>query len=113
MLSLVELGQKLFRAVFHGRQGKLYQSEPEDMERVILCTTLIRNIIICWNYIVLSDIIIDAPPNEQRFLIESISKGSVLSWAHINMFGEFDYSSRYKSSIKADINTIRKFKVPT
>ncbi|MDF1688795.1 MAG: Tn3 family transposase [Cycloclasticus sp.] len=113
MLSLVELGQKLFRAVFNGRQGKLYQSEPEDMERVILCTTLIRNIIICWNYIVLSDIIIDAPPNEQRFLIESISKGSVLSWAHINMFGEFDYSSRYKSSIKADINTIRKFKVPT
>jgi len=112
MLSLVELGQKLFRAIFHGRQGKLYQSEPEDMERVILCTTLIRNIIICWNYIVLSDIIIDAPPEEQRFLIESISKGSVLSWAHINMFGEFDYSRRYKSSIRSDINTIRKFKVP-
>lgn len=111
MLSQIELGQKLFRAIFHGRQGKLYQSEPDDMERVVMCTTLIRNIIICWNYIVLSDIIIDAPANERAFLVESIRKGSVLSWAHINMFGEFDYSRRYKSSIKSDIHTIRKLKV--
>ena len=43
MLSLVDLSQKLYRAVFHGRRGKLYQSEPEDMERVTLCTIGFNN----------------------------------------------------------------------
>ncbi len=110
-LNRVELGQKLHRAVYFGRKGKLYVAEPEDMERVVLCTTLIKNLIIYWNYLKLSDALILSSPDEQETIESSIARGSVLSWAHVNMYGLYVFSGNYKRSITSDIEDILKFKI--
>jgi hypothetical protein len=50
--------------------------------------------IICWNYLYLSDKLarLETQPQQQKSLITAISTHSVISWAHINMLGEYDFS---------------------
>lgn len=74
-LNRVELSQKLHRAVFFGRKGKLYSGEPEDMECIVLCTTLIKNSIIYWNYLKLSDALILGSAEEQEIYRPRSLKG--------------------------------------
>jgi hypothetical protein len=54
---------------------------------------LIKNSIICWNYLYLARQIEKAPDVEVREnLLRLISTYSPMSWAHINMLGEYDFS---------------------
>jgi hypothetical protein len=49
--------------------------------------------IICWNYLYLAQQIEKAPDVEVREnLLRLISTHSPMSWAHINMLGEYDFS---------------------
>jgi hypothetical protein len=54
---------------------------------------LIKNAIVCWNYLYLSREL-DAETNEERraVLIEAIRNGSAATWKHFNLHGEFDFS---------------------
>ena len=57
------------------------------------CKRLIKNAIICWNYLYLSqklDEIGDGPLRET--LLHAIRHGSVVSWRHLNLLGEYDFS---------------------
>ncbi|WP_032112541.1 Tn3 family transposase [Candidatus Paracaedibacter symbiosus] len=47
-----------------------------------------------WNYLYLSDKLerIEDQPKQQKALITAISTHSVMSWAHVNMLGEYDFS---------------------
>ena len=57
------------------------------------CRRLIKNAIICWNYLYLTREL-DAQDSEQRKteLIDAIRNGSVMTWQHINLHGEYDFS---------------------
>ena len=49
--------------------------------------------IICWNYLYLSQKIADCDNNHDReVLLEAVANGSVISWRHINLLGEYDFS---------------------
>lgn len=110
-LNRVELGQKLQEAVFFGRKGKLYVGDDVSITKAFLCSTLIRNCIILWNYLVLSDALIEASPEEREQIIEGISGGSVLSWHHINMLGQYQFTGDIISRIKNKIEDILAFKI--
>jgi len=110
-LNRVELGQKLQEAVFFGRKGKLHVGDDISIMKAFLCSTLIRNCIILWNYLVLSDALISAEPAEREQIIEGISGGSVLSWQHINMLGEYHFTGKMISRIKNSIEDILAFKI--
>ncbi|MFA0813700.1 Tn3 family transposase [Microbulbifer epialgicus] len=57
----------------------------------MLCSTILQNIVISWNYLYLSDYLLSIDDAEQRQSIaDGISNGSVISWEHINMLGNFD-----------------------
>ena len=58
-----------------------------------LCRRLIKNAIVCWNYLYLSRELA-AEQNEKRRaeLIEAIRHGSAATWKHCNLHGEFDFS---------------------
>jgi Tn3 transposase DDE domain len=43
------------------------------------CKRLIKNCIICWNYLYLS----------QR--LEEVAHGSTVAWRHLNQLGEYDF----------------------
>ncbi len=57
------------------------------------CRRLIKNAIICWNYLYLSQIIAQEEDIPRRqALLAAVKHGSVVSWCHVNLHGEYDFS---------------------
>ena len=92
-LNKVELANKFSRAVAVGSPREFTQTEKEEQEIAESCNRLIKNSIICWNYLYLSRQIEKAPDSEVAHNIRRmIAAHSPMSWAHINMLGEYDFS---------------------
>jgi len=92
-LNKVEGSNKFAKAISFGHNQEFIQSEKEDQEVAEGCRRLIKNAIVCWNYLYLSREL-DAEKNEERRaeLIKAIRHGSVVAWRHFNLHGEFDFS---------------------
>ena len=76
-----------------GHSHEFIQSEKEDQEIAEACRRLIKNAIVCWNYLYLSRELATEKNDDRRVpLLEAIRNGSVATWAHFNMHGEFDFS---------------------
>ena len=68
-------------------------AEKDDQEIAESCNRLIKNTIICWNYLYLSQKLATADnDNNRQILIRAISTHSPMLWAHINLLGEYDFS---------------------
>ena len=77
------------------------------------CRRLIKNAIICWNYLYLSQQLLEAGTGEQKAeLIAAIKNGSVVSWRHINLHGEYDFSDeKLRDSVGLDLTKIINLKL--
>jgi TnpA family transposase len=92
-LNKVEGSNKFARAISFGHNQEFVQSEKEDQEIAEGCRRLIKNAIVCWNYLYLSRELAVEKNEERRVeLIEAIRNGSVVTWRHFNLHGEFDFS---------------------
>ena len=92
-LNKVELANRFTRAVAVGNPREYTQTEKEEQEIAEACNRLIRNAIICWNYLYLARQVEKAPdPEARENLLRLIAAHSPMSWAHINMLGEYDFS---------------------
>jgi TnpA family transposase len=101
-LNRVELGQKLTDAVFFGRGSKLMVGLEEEMQRVMGCNTLLRNVIILWNYLFLSDYYCSLQDDAARKeVLDSIASGSVISWRHLNTHGIYEFHRSVTPSFTA------------
>ena len=93
-LSKVELANSFTRAVAVGNPRGIEHAEKEAQEIAEGCNRLIRNSIICWNYLYLARQLEAARTPEAR---ESILKVIALhlpqAWWYINMLGEYDLSN--------------------
>lgn len=92
-LNKGEGANKFSKAISFGHNNEFIQSEKEDQEIAEGCRRLIKNAIVCWNYLYLSRQLA-AEKNEERKaeLIEAIRNGSAATWKHFNLHGEFDFS---------------------
>ena len=92
-LNKIESSNKFSKAVSFGHSNEFLQSEKEEQEIAETCRRLIKNAIICWNYLFLSRELA-AEKNEERKakLLEAIENGSVMTWAHFNLHGEFEFT---------------------
>ncbi len=95
-LNKVELANRFTRAVAVGDPRGFTQAEKEEQEIAEACNRLIKNSIICWNYLYISNKLarLESQPALQKALFSAIASHSVMSWAHINMLGEYDFSDR-------------------
>lgn len=92
-LNKVELANRFTRAVAVGNPREYIQTEKEEQEIAEACNRLIKNSIICWNYLYLARQIEKAPDTQNKAtLLRLIAAHSPMSWAHINMLGEYDFS---------------------
>ena len=100
-LNKVELANRFTRAVAVGNPREYTQAEKEDQEIAEGCNRLIKNSIICWNYLYLErqlEKLID--PEARENLLRMITAHSSMTWAHINMLGEYDFSEeKLKDSV--------------
>lgn len=69
------------------------QAEKEEQEIAESCNRLIKNCIICWNYLYLTHRLKRITNDEEKEQLRGvISSHSIMTWAHINMLGEYDFS---------------------
>jgi len=76
-----------------GNPREFTQGDKEEQEIAESCNRLIKNSIICRNYLYLSQKLerIDNPEQKDK-LLSAISSHSPMSWAHTNLLGEYDFS---------------------
>lgn len=100
-LNKVELANRFTRAVAVGNPREFTQAEKEEQEIAEACNRLIKNSIICWNYLYLARQLERARTEEEKEnLRQIIIRHSPMSWAHINMLGEYDFSDeKLKDSV--------------
>ena len=85
--------RRFTRAVAVGNPREYTQTEKEEQEIAEVCNRLIKNSIICWNYLYLARLVEKASDTESKEnLLRLIAIHSPMSWAHINMLGEYDFS---------------------
>ena len=96
---------KLDRALAIGRPDYA-EVDKEDQSITETCKRLIKNCLICWNYMYLSQRLLDAKTKkEKQYLISRIKETSVVSWEHFQLYGKFDLSDRrLMDSIGFDIS---------
>jgi TnpA family transposase len=92
-LNKVELANRFTRAIAVGNPREYTQGAKEDQEIAEACNRLIKNSIICWNYLYLTRKLRQTENIEEREkLLKTIATHSPITWAHINMLGEYDFS---------------------
>lgn len=92
-LNKIESAQRFSKAVSFGHNNEFIQSEKEDQEIAEACRRLIKNAIICWNYLYLSRLYNAMPDEEKKAeLLDALRNGSIATWRHFNLHGEFDFS---------------------
>jgi TnpA family transposase len=112
-LNKLESSNKFSKAVFYGNNQEFTQDTKEEQQIAEGCKRLIKNAIVCWNYLYLSKQLLETESEEEREqLLKQIKNSSVVAWSHINMQGEFDFSDEVlKDSIKFDLEEIGKLKI--
>jgi TnpA family transposase len=92
-LNKIENSQQFSRAVSVGNPREFTQADKQEQEVAEGCKRLIKNAITCWNYLYLSQMISETMgPEAREILFQAIANGSVVSWQHINLLGEYDFS---------------------
>jgi TnpA family transposase len=92
-LNKVEGSNKFARAISFGHNQEFIQGEKEDQEIAEGCRRLIKNAIVCWNYLFLSrELALEKNEERRAELLEAIRNGSAVTWRHFNLHGEFDFS---------------------
>ena len=92
-LNKIESAHRFSRAISVGNPQEMIQTEKEEQEIAEACKRAIKNAIVCWNYLYLTQRIADEKdPDIRENLLDRVTAGSVVSWQHINLLGEYDFS---------------------
>lgn len=84
---------KFSKAISFGNNHEFMYGEKVEQEIAEGCRRLIKNAIICWNYLYLSQLIAqEKDPERKKELLTAVKNGSVESWRHVNLHGEYDFS---------------------
>ncbi len=108
-LNKGESSNKFSKAVSFGNNHEFLQGEKSEQEIADSCRRLIKNSIVCWNYLYLSQKILNEKDEERRQdLVAIIRRGSVVAWQHINLLGEYAFSDeKLEDSVGLEVPKIR------
>ncbi len=92
-LDRIEHVHRFTRAISVGSPREFLQAEKEDQELEEACKRLIKNCLICWNYLYLSQKLEEIhDPTDREALRDAVAHGSAVAWRHFNLLGEYDFS---------------------
>ncbi|MBW8308281.1 MAG: Tn3 family transposase [Candidatus Paracaedibacteraceae bacterium] len=111
-LNRIELSNKFSNAVFYANDGEFKQATKEEQEISTLCKVIIQNAIVLWNYLYLSQLLANCiDDKEQDNILFLIKDGSIITWRHINLHGEFDFTKHIGNSFLFDMKKILFLKI--
>jgi len=91
-LNKGENGNQLGRALAIGR-SEYTQTTKEEQELAESYKRLIKNAIVCWNYMYLSNLLaITKDSHRKKIILNKIKSSSATSWAHLVIHGIYDFS---------------------
>ncbi len=94
-LNKVEHSHSFTRSLSVGNPRGFLSVEKEAQEVEEGCKRLLKNAVTCWNYVYLSKRLLQtADPIHQQLFLEAVRHGSPISWRHINLLGEYDFSDQ-------------------
>ena len=107
-LNKSESSNKVSWAVAFGSNQEFLHGERVEQEIAKSCRRLIKNAIVCWNYLYLSQRISDAPsPERRQQIVAAVTNGSVFTWQHVNLHGEYDFSEeKLEDSVALQVSKI-------
>ena len=109
-LDKLESTHTFARAVFYGQNGQIPYAGKEEQQLADACKRLVQNTIVCWNCLYLNQYLFQAPAAERQSVADAIAASSPVSWQHINLHGEFDFSDdALKDSLRFDIEALLAF----
>jgi TnpA family transposase len=95
------------RAVFYGQNGQFRYAGKEEQQVADACKRLVQNVVVCWNCLYLNQQLSQAPPAERQALTDAIARMSPVSWQHLNLQGEFDFSDEVLSdALRFDLGAL-------
>jgi len=111
-LNVVEQANKFSRAVFFDNDQAFQDGSLPQQQTAMECKLLLQNSIILWNYLSLSEKIINTHDAEERQqLILDIRSGSVITWSHVNLRGEYAFTPASANDSVFDMKKIRALKI--
>jgi len=111
-LNKVELSNKFSKAVFFANNQEFKYGTLEEQKVIVTCKALIQNAIVFWNYLSLSQILANNPNlPERKQTVELIKQNSVMTWQHINLQGEYDFTRYAANDNPFDMEKIHALKV--
>ena len=94
-LNRIESSNKFAKAIFYANNSEFKQSDPEEQNVAVACKVLIQNSIVLWDYLYLSQLLTNCADEKERAeMVSLIREGSVLTWSHVNLHGEFDFKRK-------------------
>jgi TnpA family transposase len=85
-LDRIEHVHRFTRAVSVGNPREFLQVEKEDQEMEEACKRLIKNCIICWNYLYLSQKLEEIKDTADReAFLDAVAHSSAATWRHLNL----------------------------
>ena len=110
LLDKLESTYTFARAVFYGQNGQIPYAGKEEQQLADACKRLVQNTIVCWNCLYSNQYLFQVPATERQSVADAIIASSPVSWQHINLHGEFDFSDdALKDSLRFDIETLLVF----
>lgn len=106
-LNRIESSNKFSNAVFYANDQEFKQATREEQEVVVFCKILIQNSIILWNYLYISQLLVNCLDDNERIdMVSLIKEGSIITWRHINLHGEFNFEKPVANDSFFDIGKI-------
>ncbi len=100
-LNRIEQSHQFAKAISFGNNQELKQSTQEEQEIVVGSRHLIQNVIVLWNYLKISDLLLKAE-DKKSFdeILKTVKSGSIMTWQHINIHGEYDFDPLELDNLK-------------
>jgi TnpA family transposase len=112
-LNKVEQVNKFSRAVFFANNQEFKYATKEEQEIATACKVLIQNAIVLWNYLYISQLLVNNENEaDRKEMIEYLKKSSIVVWQHINLHGEYDFAKyAANNNVPFDLDTIMNLQV--
>lgn len=112
-LSKIEQSQKFAKVIAFGNNQEFSEGDKQMQDIIANCRRLIENMVICWNYLFLTQKLTELPnEHSTRELLETFKNSSIITWQHINFHGEYDFSEeKTRDSIGFDLPKILNWKL--
>ncbi len=111
MLNTSEGANKFGRAVSFDNGGQFLVRSWEQQLVAAKSQSLIQNAIVLWNYMYVSQFLLEKSTEERMAALEMLRDSSVMTWGHVNLRGEYDFTEKTSEVFRFQLNELEELQI--